>query len=167
MSCVCSYSTVFYNIQLSKNNIRQVAYEVLNIRHSPTQSSIIRQKVGYFDSPCRRSTRIDILTMDNRQMSRFVDTFRLHSAISGILQPKPWGRLAYLVEYGVFKEHFDESSYSPTKCVGLYHLTLGTRTLLRETSLRPALHVPSRACVICVCVCRVRVVYDSTIGMFG
>lgn len=119
MSCVCSYSTAFYNIQLSKNNIRQVAYEVLNIRHSPTQSSIIRQKVGYFDSPCRRSTRIDILTMDNRQMSRFVDTFRLHSAISGILQPKPWGRLAYLVEYEILKEHFVETMMLLSNCHGV------------------------------------------------
>lgn len=86
--------------------------------------------------------------MDNRQMSRFVDTFRLHSAISGILQPKPWGRLAYLVEYGVLKEHFVESMMS--KYIHVY-----APRYVRLLGCAP--------CVVCV----VSVLYDSTIGMFG
>ena len=96
-----------YNIQLSKNNIRQVAYEVSNIRHSPTTSATIRQRVEYFDSPCRRSTAFD------KDHPLYVSLLGVLSTSFDCILPflgfSDLNRgydLAYLVEYEVFIDQF-------------------------------------------------------------
>lgn len=108
MSCDCSYSTVFTIF-----SYQRTIFDTLPTRYQI--SVILRQCATSFDIASDTLTALAVgrqpstfTLMVRLQMRRF-DGFRLHSAISGILRPKPQVRLGSSCRIWSFQRAFCRS----------------------------------------------------------